>query len=483
VASLLGGPGADDFVIQLKPKDATTIEFSDDGGAGFVDAALAGITAVTVSGLQGKDTLTIDATNGLVGQAGGLPISFDGGAGHNVLVVAGNPGGMVTETFSAGTSRGSGTLDITNGTVSSTITLTQVRSVHDTMIATTLTINGNGEDNEFHLHNGPVVDGFKTDTVQIRNINDVNEDLASGQDDNGTMQNDQGDDQNDQGQDEDHSKGNLVSVSFANKTNVIVNGRGANNLFLVTVSKPAVGLQTLTLNGGSGTNVLAARQLPEGVTVTLNSIQLQESDPDAIFIEELYELRLGRAAAAAEVELWLNALQTAGPGAVARGIEESPEALTHLVKSWYLRYLGREAVNGEEQGWVGLLLAGQTEEQVMAGILGSGEFQSHAQTLISSGTSDERLVQALYLVLLNRTASATEVSGWASVLPSAGRNGVAIGFLESNEFRSDMTTAFYSTFLHRDPDPDGLNAWVLSGNNLKQIREGFESSSEFRGAG
>jgi hypothetical protein len=60
---------------------------------------------------------------------------------------------------------------------------------------------------------------------------------------------------------------------------------------------------------------------------------------------------------------------------------------------------------------------------------------------------------------------------------------VAIGFLESNEFRSDMTTAFYSTFLHRDPDPDGLNAWVLSGNNLKQIREGFESSSEFLGAG
>ena len=168
-----------------------------------------------------------------------------------------------------------------------------------------------------------------------------------------------------------------------------------------------------------------------------------------------------------------------GPRSGRPGDRGVPEARTHLVKSWYQRYLGQEAGNGEEQGWVGLLLAGETEEQVKAGILGSSEFQSRAQTLISSGSSDQRYVGALYLVLLNRTASDAEVGGWVGALPTAGHNGVAQGFLGSNEFRTEMTTAFYSTFLHRDSDAAGLNGWVSSGLDLKHVREGFEGSGEF----
>ena len=76
LATLTGGPGADQFLIQLKPSDATTIELSDNGGATFVDATLSGITGVDVSGLQGNDTLTMDASNGLVGQATPLPINL-----------------------------------------------------------------------------------------------------------------------------------------------------------------------------------------------------------------------------------------------------------------------------------------------------------------------------------------------------------------------------------------------------------------------
>src|SRR5262249_23459603 len=99
VASLVGTPAGDQFVVRLYPQYKTMIEFSDDGGATFVDATLSGITAITVSGLEGNDTLTIDASNGLVAQASGLPISFDGGKGHDVLVVEGNPSGTITETF------------------------------------------------------------------------------------------------------------------------------------------------------------------------------------------------------------------------------------------------------------------------------------------------------------------------------------------------------------------------------------------------
>src|SRR5438132_6243051 len=117
VATLTGTPGPDQFVIQLKPKDATTIEFSDDGGATFTDATLSGITSVVVNGLQGHDTLTLNEDNGLAALAAGLPIAFNGGRGQDTLIVQGSPTGTITETFTAGSSSGSGTLAISDGTV------------------------------------------------------------------------------------------------------------------------------------------------------------------------------------------------------------------------------------------------------------------------------------------------------------------------------------------------------------------------------
>src|SRR5262245_53772625 len=83
LASVLGGAGAEQFMIRLKPGDAATLELSDNGGASFVDAAIAGITAVNVSGFQGNDTLIVDASNGILGLPGGLPVSFDGGGGRD----------------------------------------------------------------------------------------------------------------------------------------------------------------------------------------------------------------------------------------------------------------------------------------------------------------------------------------------------------------------------------------------------------------
>jgi hypothetical protein len=471
LAAITGGPGADQFVIQLKPGDATTIEFSDNGGATFVDATLSGITGVDVSGLQGNDILTINEGNGLVGQATPLPIKYDGGVGLDRLVVEGTASGTITETFTLNDGRGNSTLTTTDGTISSTITLTSVGSIQDTMTADTLTINGDDNANFFHMHNGPDLGGFKTDTVQIRNLGAVNDNV----DVNGSTSG-----PNASGDAEDlDSSGTLVSLRFANKTHVVVNGQGGNDFFLVTVGRAADGLQTLTLDGGTGANVAAVRHLNQGVTLTVQNAQIREANPDSVFIEEMYEERLERPASPAEVAIWMNVLDQGGQQAVALGIENSAEARTLVVKNLYLHYLGRAAVNGEEQGWVGLMLRGESQEQVLAGILSSAEFYSRAQTLVTSGTPDERFVQALYQVLLNRAATAAEVSTWVSLLPTVGRFGVALGFLESNEFRTGMITAFYTNFLIRPPDPLGLAAWVGSGQSMDQIREGFEMSAEF----
>jgi hypothetical protein len=471
LATLAGGPGADQFVVQLKPGDATTIEFSDDGGATFVDAALSGITGVHVSGLEGNDTLTINVANGLVGQATPLPISFDGGVGLDRLVLQGTAPGTITETFTLNDGKGNSMLAMMDGSLSSTITLTSVGSILDTMTADTLTINGDANANAFHLHNGPVLNGFKTDTVQIRDMNAVNDNMDVN---GGTTENDDAGDAEDM-----DSSGTLVSLSFANKTHVVINGQDGNDFFLVTVGRAADGLQTLTLDGGAGTNVAAIRHLNKSVTLTVQNVQTQEADADAVFIEEMYEERLDRPAAASEVDIWMNVLDQQGRQAVAVGIEHSLEARTLLVKNLYVHYLGRSAVNGEEQGWVQLMLQGEGQEQILAGILGSTEFYNRAQTLATSGTPDQRFLESLYLVLLNRSASAAEVNGWMSLLPTLGRNGVDLGFLESNEYRMGMITAFYTNFLMRQPDPVGMAAWMASGQSLDQIRQGFEMSDEF----
>jgi hypothetical protein len=278
----------------------------------------------------------------------------------------------------------------------------------------------------------------------------------------------------------DEGTSRFPSITFANKTKVVINGLGGNDLFVLSVSKPATGLQTLTLDGGSGFNVLVGRELPSSVTLTLNNIQRVDRDADSMFIDELFEERLERPADDNGMAFWKGVLQgPTGQQGVVQGIEESAEGRTVFVRHLYTFYLGRNAGHGEEQGWVQSLMSGESEEQVIAGIISSDEFYQRAQTLVSSGTPDQRLVQAMYQVFANRTASSAELAFWVAQLPVVGRAGVALGFVESLEFRTDVVTAYYGLLLDRNPDQGGLTFWASSGRDLLRIREGIEASGEF----
>jgi hypothetical protein len=174
---------------------------------------------------------------------------------------------------------------------------------------------------------------------------------------------------------------------------------------------------------------------------------------------------------------------TTGSLPVATGIAESPEARDVLVRSWYVTYLGRQAQGGEEQGWVNMLLQGQSEEFVLSNILATPEFFQRAQTLVSTGTPDERYVQALYQLLLNRTPDANELAGWVNNLASLGQQGVALSFLTSGEFRADQFEGYYNALLHRPSDPGGTAYWVSTGLSLEGVRLAFETGSEFFAVG
>ena len=123
----------------------------------------------------------------------------------------------------------------------------------------------------------------------------------------------------------------------------------------------------------------------------------------------------------------------------------------------------------------------RTAEGRLSSLLGSVEFASRANSMFTTGTANERLVRALYAVLLNRSASAVEVSDWQSVLPLLGGSGMALGFLTSQEFRIDMVSGFYTGLLNRNADLTSLIGWVNSNLDLTSIRAAIESSPEFLG--
>jgi subtilisin-like proprotein convertase family protein len=241
------------------------------------------------------------------------------------------------------------------------------------------------------------------------------------------------------------------------------------------------GVHTITVMATDGAGNMAT-SAPLTITVDLDQL-----DPDRKFIRMLYQLALGRTGSLAEWNLWEPLLQQPdGRHIVASSIERSPEARTFLVKGWYQTYLGRPAVNGEEQLWVNALLAGATEEQTLGAILGSQEYFNHVPSIpgITGGATDGNFVQALYLQLLGRPASAADINFWVNAIRQNGgvRSVVSTAILQSTEYRERVVRGYYQELLQRpagSPSQAEVDLWAFSGLDITSIRVSFESSQEF----
>jgi hypothetical protein len=152
------------------------------------------------------------------------------------------------------------------------------------------------------------------------------------------------------------------------------------------------------------------------------------------------------------------------------------EEFTQLVHGFYLHFLGRAATAGEAGGWVGLLLGGQTVEQVLSAFLSTTEFYHRAGALVGSGTADERFVQGLYRLLLGRPAGDAELGGWLGALPTLGRGGVASALLASTEYRSRQIEQHFQGLLQRPATREEVASWANSPFDLKTIRMLLERS-------
>jgi hypothetical protein len=174
-------------------------------------------------------------------------------------------------------------------------------------------------------------------------------------------------------------------------------------------------------------------------------LTIQENDltHDERFVQGLYNDFLGRSAPVAELDGWVAALGSLGRSGVASALASSTEGLSRVVNSIYVRYLNRNADPGGLASWVGAMQHGLTQEQVSGILLASPEFAARANALVGGTNPDANFVQALYQLLLGRTAATVEVQGWLPWLAANGRQAVAAVFLGSGEFRSDAVRTFY----------------------------------------
>jgi len=499
--TLTGTSGADNFLIRIDPTDPTKVQVSD--GSSTQSFALTGTSAVTqikANGLAGDDVLTIDNGNGLVGSTatGGLGVTFDGGSGSDRLVLSGNPSGTtVSETYNFGSTRGSGSLLVSGGTgaASATVTFGGTEGVTDTLTAASLTINATNNRDVLRLVNGATVGGattFRLESISEEGAGllrredfddddrfDDHQSSARGDDNENEDENET---EHERAEDFDRGQRGLgafaVPLTFANKGAVTIDLKGGNDFLLVNASAGAAGVNSVKVVGGAGFDVVAVRG-PAGLVTTDNTVERTLTALDQIFIEELYQLRLGRSSDDGGMANWRGILNGRGRRAVLEGILRSPEALGVIVNDLYVKLLNRQADQGGLQNFVGLLQNGGTIEQVITSIATSPEFQGLAAQLPGTASQQEKVITLLYQSLLDRTPSAQELANAVASANARGLVAVVNGIVSSEEFRRLEVASLYRAFFLRDPDEPGLRGWITSRLNLLEIRFGLMESDEF----
>src|SRR5262245_42032011 len=211
----INGTGGDDTIV-ITATDTDRGSYTINGGEAI---AFSGITQVAVSGGAGNGTLTIVNPDGsLFAPTGG--ISYDGGGqSGDALEVVG--GAASNAALTAGATPDAGTLTHAGADGTQTIAFAGIAPIVDTVAAASLTINGIAGTDTITVTDGGVVNGFQTTTV---------------------------------------SSNTFESVTFANKTNVTIDGHGGNDTVSFNNPNPAAGMTTLNLQGvGSVTQSSAVK--------------------------------------------------------------------------------------------------------------------------------------------------------------------------------------------------------------------------------
>jgi hypothetical protein len=230
---------------------------------------------------------------------------------------------------------------------------------------------------------------------------------------------------------------------------------------------------TPNYSAGSGYNLVTGRGTPIAnlvvsglvssnaathVSVSARSSVKPGPSDDGLFVSGTYHDVLGSAVDAqglANNVAPIDAARFALLPSFADGFLFSEEYFSDLVSSWYQKYLGRAVDPGGLAGNVASLLAGFTDEQVIAGLVGSGEY------FTKNGGTDLSFLQAAYLNILGRKLDSAGQAAFLGQLDAGvSRTTVAMDLLNSGEYRANLVAGYYSTFLNRTGSAKEITAWV-----------------------
>ena len=240
---------------------------------------------------------------------------------------------------------------------------------------------------------------------------------------------------------------------------------------------------------------------------------VESSDPITAFVVRMYRVCLMREPDEGGLNGWVSALRSgAATGSqLAYGFLNSDEMIgRHLsdgdfVERNYEAIMGRASDPGGKQGWVDILTFGMSRKAVISGFVKSPEFAALCASYgIVTGdyTSDEPrdvnagvtgFVSRLYTKMLGRAYDPDGLNAWSAAILKAPTAATVLqvslnGFMHSPEFvnkhldDTELVKVLYRTFLDREADPDGLNAWVQAlqqGSDRDTVAAGFANSPEF----
>lgn len=201
---------------------------------------------------------------------------------------------------------------------------------------------------------------------------------------------------------------------------------------------------------------------------------------NAAFVQALYTRylkRVGYLSSTQDAGYWVNQMANGmSQAAVAYSIMRSPEAVAHVVDDLYRTVLGRTADQAGREHHINAVGFGWTVEQVQAGLYSSAEYATRFGT-------DRAYVTSLFTGVLGRVPSEADVNAWVALLPSLGRGGVAMGFLNSTEYRNLVVREMFFDMLKRTnataPSNSDVAAWVNTGLDVLSLRVAFAGTAEF----
>jgi hypothetical protein len=249
-------------------------------------------------------------------------------------------------------------------------------------------------------------------------------------------------------------------------------GDGADTLFVYDQTGGAV-MHNRVFAAGQG-QIEVHYLLGQDSVAAYQNMDFEFTSVDAAssYVQALYSTVLDEVATPEDLAFWLGVLNSSGRDAVVQGIEASAPARLRVAEDWFQQYLGYTPAPATAQFWADLLLS-HGREEVLSEFLATPDYYAHA------GGTDTAFADRLYRDLLNHDPSPEQMqAALNSVLPQAGRAGLAWLILTSGEYRALSMGPRFAT-LGRAPSQAELAYWASTGMTQQQIDTSFNSSDEF----